>query len=212
MTNDVQLSALLCARLCHDLVGPISAIGNGVEFLNDADAEMRGQAAELLAQSAGQAAHRLQFYRLAFGRLDGRQVSPDDVAPAARDFFADRKIALAWPAFAGCPPEAPARSALKLLLNMALLASEALVRGGSLEIAAGPRSFLVRADGPATELEAPLREALAQGLAGDESALDELAPRAVQAYLTARLAARSGARLSLSSVGARPLELVAAFP
>lgn len=211
MTSEIRLSALLCARLCHDLIGPISAIGNGIEFLTDDDAEMRRQAAELLAQSAGQAARRLQFFRLAFGRFDGTQAGPHDVAAAARGFFADRKIELVWPPLEASRPDGPERRGLKLLLNMALLASEALVRGGRLEVAAGPTLFRVQADGPMVELEPGLRDALARGVAGDDAVLNGLSPRAVQPYFTACLAACLGARLGLSPAGAKPLELEAAF-
>ncbi|HLB06412.1 MAG TPA: histidine phosphotransferase family protein [Alphaproteobacteria bacterium] len=211
MADDLQLSALLCARLCHDLVGPVSALSNGVEFLGDEDPEMRQQAVDLLVQSAGQAARRLQFFRLAFGRLDGMQVPLAEVASAAQAFFADRRIELKWPALDAIPSEAPVHRSLKLLLNMALLASEALVRGGRLEAEASPVSFRVLAEGPIVELEATLRAALARGADEDGMALDEVTPRAIQPVLTARLARRVDAVLALSAPGQKPLELTARF-
>jgi histidine phosphotransferase ChpT len=210
MADDLQLSALLCARLCHDLVGPISALSNGVEFLADEDPEMRRQAADLLVQSAGQAARRLQFFRLAFGRLDGMAVPLAEVASAAQAFFTDRRIELKWPTLEDIPAEAPVRRSLKLLLNMALFASEALVRGGRLDAEAAPKSFRVLAEGPVIELETTLRAALARG-GEKEMALDDVTPRAIQAVLTARLARRVGAMLALSVPGEKPLEFAARF-
>jgi histidine phosphotransferase ChpT len=90
---DLMLLSLLCSKLCHDLVGPISAIGNGVEILEDEDdPEMRKQAIELLAHSAELAAIRLKFMRLAFGAAGGEGVaiSLAEARRTAADFF--------WPA------------------------------------------------------------------------------------------------------------------
>lgn len=74
--NQLDLAGLLASRLCHVLVGPVGAINNGLEVLVDEpDAEMRRQAIELLIHSAGEAARRLKFYRLAFGASGGDAVA-----------------------------------------------------------------------------------------------------------------------------------------
>ena len=67
LPTDLLMSALLSSRLCHDLVGPIGAVNNGVELMADSDDEMRAEAESLIAKSAGQAIHRLGFFRLAYG-------------------------------------------------------------------------------------------------------------------------------------------------
>ena len=73
--EDVDLVAMLCSRLCHDLVGPISAVANGVEVLQeDDDEDMRKAAVELLAHSSLLASNRIKFYRLAFGAAGGEGV------------------------------------------------------------------------------------------------------------------------------------------
>ena len=96
-----MLLSLLCSKLCHDLVGPISAIGNGVEILEDEDdSEMRKQAIELLAHSAELAAIRLKFMRLTFGAAGGEGVaiSLAEARRTAADFLAGGRGELDWPA------------------------------------------------------------------------------------------------------------------
>ena len=87
-----MLLSLLCSKLCHDLVGPISAFDNGVEILEDEnDPAMRKQAVELLAHSAELAANRLKFMRLAFGAAggDGVAINLSKTRQTASDFLAD---------------------------------------------------------------------------------------------------------------------------
>jgi len=90
---DLVLLSLLCSKLCHDLVGPVSAVGNGVEILEDEDdPEMRQQAIGLLAHSAELAANRLKFMRLAFGAAGGEGVaiSINEARQTAEDFLSVR--------------------------------------------------------------------------------------------------------------------------
>ena len=70
-TLDLRIFELLTARLCHDLVGPVGAAGNGAELLRELGAEEAGDAVELIAESASKAADRLRFYRVAYGLAGG---------------------------------------------------------------------------------------------------------------------------------------------
>ena len=66
--TDLEFSAYLVSRVCHDLVGPMGAVVNGLEVLEEErDASMRADALKVVTTSAGQALARLQFMRLAFG-------------------------------------------------------------------------------------------------------------------------------------------------
>lgn len=66
--DDLDLAALMCSRVCHDVISPVGAITNGLEVLDDdPDEEMRGFAFDLIKKSARQASAKLQFARLAFG-------------------------------------------------------------------------------------------------------------------------------------------------
>src|ERR1700716_4677173 len=64
----LELAALLCSRVCHDLISPVGAIVNGLEVLDDnPKPEDRDFALDLIRKSAKTASARLQFCRLAFG-------------------------------------------------------------------------------------------------------------------------------------------------
>ena len=82
----LDLAALLCSRVCHDLISPVGAIVNGLEVLDeDKDEETRTFALDLIKKSARQASARLQFCRLAFGAAGsaGAQIEMGDAETAA---------------------------------------------------------------------------------------------------------------------------------
>src|SRR4051812_40758706 len=88
---DLRVLELLAARLCHDLIGPVSAIGNGVELLSEDDPEFLSEAVALVGDSARKANARLQFYRFAYGFGGGGMAGP---APhlLVTEFFAESRI------------------------------------------------------------------------------------------------------------------------
>lgn len=131
--DPLDLAALLCSRVCHDVIGPVGAIINGLEMLDEEqDAEMRGFALELIKKSAGQASARLQFCRLAFGAAGSSGVSIDtsDAAAVARGLFGGERAELEW----NVPPLRVPRNNVKLILNMCLIAATAIPRGGVIEV------------------------------------------------------------------------------
>jgi len=82
----LDLAALLCSRLCHDLISPVGAIINGLEVMEeDKDEETKTFALDLIKKSAGQASAKLQFCRLAFGASGsaGAQIELGDAEKAA---------------------------------------------------------------------------------------------------------------------------------
>src|SRR3954465_9059623 len=137
--NAVDLASLLCSRLCHDLMSPVGALNNGIELLADETApDMRDKCLELLADSARASANKLKFFRLAFGAAGGFGDSVDTSeaqAALAGVFGPERRIEVGWVVSDGKLP----KGAVKLLLNIALLAGDALVRGGRLDVGAGRR-------------------------------------------------------------------------
>ena len=134
--NAVDLASLLCSRLCHDLMSPVGALNNGIELLADEqDPEMREKCLELLADSARASANKLKFFRLAFGAGGGfgEAIDTSEAEAALQGLFgAERRIELGWIVSGGKLP----KGAVKLLLNVALLAGDALVRGGRLDVGA----------------------------------------------------------------------------
>jgi len=129
----LDLSALLCSRVCHDVISPVGAIVNGLEVLEDeSDASMREFALELIAKSARQASARLQFARIAFGAAGSAGASIDlaDAEKVSRGMFGDEKTQLAWSA----PQALYPKNKVKLILNLVVIAQSAIPRGGLIDV------------------------------------------------------------------------------
>lgn len=129
----LDLSAYLCSRVCHDVISPIGAIVNGLEFLDDEhDASMHEFALDLIRKSARTASARVQFARIAFG-ASGSAGSAIDLADAeklSRNMFADEKAQIAWQA----PKALFPKNKVKLLLNLVVIASTTIPRGGLIDV------------------------------------------------------------------------------
>jgi len=130
----LDLAALLCSRVCHDLISPTGAIVNGLEVLEeeDSDEETKTFALDLIKRSAKTASARLQFCRLAFGAAGspGAKVDLGDAQAMARAFIEDDKTKLAW----NLPRELLPKNRVKLLLNLLIIAGQAIPRGGTVAV------------------------------------------------------------------------------
>ena len=125
----LDLAALLCSRVCHDVISPVGAIVNGLEVLDgEQDEEMRAIAMTLIKKSAISASARLQFCRLAFGAAGsfGASIDTGDAEKVATDIFASDRTVLQWIA----PRRLASRNSVKLLLNLCLIAASSIPRGG----------------------------------------------------------------------------------
>jgi histidine phosphotransferase ChpT len=191
---DLRVLELLTARLCHELSGPIAAINNGVELLAEepvlangrVDPDFVQDAMALVGDSASRAASRLQFYRFVYGFGHGGLMvgsAPDELATR---FFEGTRIACDY----GDSIRVMPLDWQRLACNLLLTAAEALSRGGSLVLAAGPAGINVEATGEFAALSPETTAALA--LATPVAALTS---RSVQAYFTGLLAETLGRRL-----------------
>jgi histidine phosphotransferase ChpT len=193
----LDLAALLCSRVCHDLISPVGAIVNGIEVMEeDKDEETKTFALELIKKSAHQASAKLQFCRLAFGAAGsaGAQIDLGDAEKAARGLIEDGKTTLAW----NLPRQLLAKNRVKLLLNMLLIGSGGIPRGGTLTVDPVPgeeavAGFIVTASG----LNAKLNPTVADLMAG--SAEHGPDAHAIQPVYTGILARDCGLVLSASS-------------
>ncbi|HEX6072207.1 MAG TPA: histidine phosphotransferase family protein [Sphingomicrobium sp.] len=209
--NAVDLASLLCSRLCHDLMSPVGALNNGIELLADEqDPDMREKCLELLGDSARASANKLKFFRLAFGAAGGfaDEIDTHEAEAALEGVFGpERRIELGW-MVAG---DKLSKGAAKLLLNLALLAGDALVRGGRLDVGAenrdGEVEMVIRAEGPRILLDPALRETLAKGSTGGT-----VEPRAAGAWLAHSLAAEAGGSIQLSDPSSDVLLIGATLP
>jgi histidine phosphotransferase ChpT len=203
--SSVEFASLLCSRLCHDLLSPVGAMNNGLELLADEDdPDMRLRVIELLADSARASADRLKFFRLAFGAGGGfgETLAADEVKAAVEGLVrGNPRIQLGWLV------EIPAipKTAAKILLNLAMVAFDALVRGGQLTVGVDQGEVVVRAEGPRIVLDAEIRTVLADGVGAVSS-------RTSAAWLIRKLADEAGGSIALADGAEGVLLLAASLP
>jgi histidine phosphotransferase ChpT len=125
-----DLAALLCSRVCHDIISPVGAINNGLELLDEGGADQ--DAMNLIRQSAKNASARLQFARIAFGAAGsaGMQIDTGDAEAVTAAFIANEKPELVWNGSRALLP----KNQVKLLLNLVLVALAAIPRGGKITV------------------------------------------------------------------------------
>ncbi len=189
----VDFASLLCSRLCHDLLSPVGALNNGIELLVDEqDPEMRARCLDLLAESARTSANKLKFFRLAFGAAGGfgEVVDVREARAAIEGLLgSEGRIQLGWMV----AEPALGKSAIKVLLNLALIAGDALVRGGRIDVGAEAGEIVIRAEGPRLVLDQELRNALT-----GQTSPEALTPRAAAAWLVHQLVSEQGGSVQVS--------------
>jgi histidine phosphotransferase ChpT len=193
--SEIEFAALLVSRVCHDLVGPLGAVVNGMEVLEDErDAEMRADAIRLVMSSAEQALARIQFMRIAFGAAGsaGAELDLAETGRLVAGLLAGGKSTVAWETGAVYWPKDWA----KLLMNATLLAADCLPRGGAVTVRIGSDpgvpSFHIRGTGTHVRVAEDV-----QRLLRGEATLSAIDARGVQPFLTHKLSRTVNAGLVL---------------
>mgnify|MGYP006284661127 CR=1 FL=1 len=208
----VDFASLLCSRLCHDVLSPVAALSNGLELLSqETDAERRQDIEALLEDSTRATVNKLKFFRLAFGVAGalGDVIESHEARDAMQGVFAaNRRIQLGWLV----ADTHLAKPAVKMMLNLALIAGDALVRGGQLDVGAelvpGRTEIVIRAEGERLVLDDPIRNTLL----GMPPHPGTLAPRLGPALLARALVTSHHGRLQVSEPDGGQLLLGAVFP
>ena len=197
----LDLAALLCSRVCHDLISPVGAVVNGLEVLeDDNDPEMKTFALDLIKKSALQASARLQFCRLAFGAAGsaGAAIDLGNAETVARGLLEDDKIKIAW----NVPRALSPKNRVKLLLNLLILAGQTIPRGGTLTVDpigdGEVQGFRVTAAG----LSARIPQAI-PGLVSGEIESAVIDAHAIQPFYAGLLARSCGWSIQLMADGDR---------
>ena len=195
----IDLAALLCSRVCHDLISPVGAVVNGIEVMeDDADEQTKTFALDLIRKSATTASARLQFCRIAFGAAGsaGAAIDLGDAEGVARGMLEDDKTKLKW----GLPRVLLPKNRVKLLLNLLLLGSGTIPRGGNLAIEpigeGDAMGFKVTASG----LNARIPPAV-PGLVAGETGGNPVDAHAIQPFFTGLLARTCGMSVTLAPEG-----------
>ncbi len=195
--DDLRVSALLCTRLCHDLIGPAGAVVNGVELLSEDPGHVDDEVLELIRHSAIETIRRLKFFRLAMGVPNEGQTLAACRA-IIDDYFAAGKIALDWSdAIMATPTPLPAYL-IQIILNLVLCAAEALPRGGRIAIDGAPGgggfTLRIKAVGTAIKID---DEALLSLSGGRDPATIEA--RGIAPYMAARLVEAAAGRIETTA-------------
>ena len=195
----LDLAALLCSRVCHDVISPVGAIVNGLEVLEeDNDADTRTFALDLIKKSAATASAKLQFCRLAFGAAGsaGASIDTGDAESVTRGLFGDEKTKLEWSA----PRVLMPKNKVKLILNLCVIASGTIPRGGVVSVSTSGSSeepeILLQARGPNPRVN----HALA-GLLDGTPAGDSVDAHAIQPYFTGLVARQIGYTVAIGAEG-----------
>lgn len=193
---DLRVVHLLHSRVLHDIAGPVGAISNGLELAKESGGALDADAMQLVAMSARDLSERVRYYRVAFGLAPGAVKTLRE----ARDLLTPAVIGprnkIVWPEADGPAAWPFGDESLKLLLNMVALGAESLPRGGGIEVFVEPAPqqlrFTVVAQGQGVRVEELTLAALMGTIA-----LEQLTPRNVHGYFTARVAETMGGRLTL---------------
>ncbi|CAO3427576.1 histidine phosphotransferase family protein [Azospirillum doebereinerae] len=209
MTIDIRVLELLASKVCHDLVSPVGAIRNGLELIEEMQDDEEdgapaggffGEAVKLIDHSSAQADRRLRVFRLAYGLAGRDQKGFGDARAAATGWLDGGRTKLDWPDRIPNDMIAYRRGVVKTVLNLVLLADEALTHGGTVTVTGEGSEETGRLTVTATGRPGALRPDSAKALAG-EATTEELTPRTVHAHLTGRFAEDDGFRLTVTPSG-----------
>jgi histidine phosphotransferase ChpT len=213
---DMRVAELLCSRLCHDLVGPVGSVNHGIELLGEGMSDVMADATDMIAQSAEQAAARLEFYRVAFG-LSGGGAGQMSFAEGRKlaERYIKQDVTLNWPVLADLPWQDQEKNVpkdvIKVILNLVMLGLECLPRNGTLSISQAvlPEGLGVAlvVDGPKAHIKDEIKSAIAS-----DAREDSLTARTVQPYFMAKLAQDLGVDFEIFSPEPDCVQLAVIIP
>jgi len=195
----LDLAALLCSRVCHDLISPVGAIVNGIEVLEEEKDEATKEfALDLIKKSAATASSKLQFCRIAFGAAGsaGAQIDLGDAEKIARGFLEDDKTKIAW----NVPRALLAKNLVKLLLNMLVIAGQAIPRGGKISVDPIGEGDTIGFKVSATGVNAKIPPAVPSLLTGELSG-DNLDAHRIQPFYAGLLAKECSVKATVTAGG-----------
>lgn len=189
--SELELAALLSSKVCHDVISPVGAINNGLEVLEEGgdDPQMREFAMQLILKSARQASHKLQFCRLAFGAAGGigAHIDLGDAEEVTKNYLEGGKIELEWDAPAITRPN----EEVKLLLNLVLLGTHCIPKGGTIRYQVSGDQGTLSFTGEAAHLPENTQELL-------DGSAENVDARAISLYYAGLLARSSETGLEIS--------------
>ena len=211
MDFDTRILEHLSSKICHDLISPIGAVNNGIEFLTEMGPDAGEEVTDLIAFSANQASAKLKAYRMAYGAGGAdSSIKAEDVYNAIASIIdAEDKVTQEWDPHEdlGFSDAAP-RGFPKMLICGFLLGMECLPKGGVFKVEGGGDGKTVCSVSGEDAAPKPLME---EALSGD-MLVDELEPKYVHPYVTGLLAKRYGYTQSIEQVGTGEVSITLIHP
>ncbi len=200
-----DLAAMLCSRVCHDLINPVGAMGNGLEALEDPEqaSSMQDLAKELVTNASKTALARLEFARLAYGASStaGTDFDTRECERVAKLLFEVEKADLDWQISPAMVP----KNKGKLLMNMLIIAAGSVPRGGMVKVSfhgeAGKEEIeIIASSDPEKKQKTLIPSGVQELMAGNpENGVDA---RSIQPFYTGLLARLSDMDLAMGLDGA----------
>lgn len=184
----LDLTELVSSRICHDLISPLGAIGNGLELLSLTRGET-GAEYDLISESLENAKARLRFYRLAFGAApDGSEVDGAEILALLAPGADGRRISLTWSPAHGPLP----RTEVKLAFLLILCLETACPWGAVVEVTRQRGRWQLMARAEKLQVDQALWEALTL-----QKELDSVPPAQVHFPLAANFGRAIGREVSV---------------
>ncbi len=153
-----DLLALLGSRLCHDLVNPIGAVGNGLELLEMSPGDGREEMA-LIRESLDAAMARIRFFRIAFGAgADDAMIAHRDIRKILDDMYRQSKTTVLWR-----DEEERPRREMRLACLALTCIEVAMPWGGSVEVVRNEAAWVIHVDAKRLRIDEPLWQSLGRG-------------------------------------------------
>lgn len=186
MPDKPDLAALLGSRICHDLISPIGAIGNGVELLL-MDGSGKSPEMALISESVAHASARIRFFRVAFGGSGSDQrIGQTEVASILADMTRGGRLILDWQG-----PSDLARREVKLAFLLILCLETAMSHGGRITVERSAARWTITGRASRLRIDPNLWEVLS-----NPAALAEIGPAQVHFLLVPEEIARQHRRLT----------------
>lgn len=158
MQDKPDLAALIGSRICHDLISPIGAIGNGVELLMMDGGGTASPELALIADSVANANARIRYFRVAFGAASGDQrIARGEVVSILNDMSRGGRLTVEW-----ISPSELARREVKLAFLLLQCLESAMAYGGKVRIERGETGWLMQAEATRLKLDPALWQVLTE--------------------------------------------------
>lgn len=196
MQEKPDLAALIASRICHDLISPIGAIGNGVELLAMEPGGTRPEMA-LISESVANANARIRFFRICFGQASTDQrIARSEVASILGDLSRGGRVGYAWTS-----PTDLSRREVRLVFLLLQCLESALAYGGKVAVTRGEAGWAILAEAPRLKVDPALWEVLTE-----PRAPAEIGAAQVHFALVPEELARQGRRL-VTEIGETTIRL-----